>query len=187
MALNSAMCVAPGFESRSAQSHLSLFRTNSWADCVLGFWWFPLYELHVYSSMWSEAKALSEYGVVRKQFIYCDPETRQRSHQTVKHSSARLLPLLQPPPATDRQHAQSQVDLACSEVVSLPRKAAADTLGHLTVVPGVTKPWMTRDVADACARRRLAFARNKLDPCPVNLDRFKAADELARMTCRAAQ
>jgi hypothetical protein len=32
--------------------------------CVLGFWWFPLYELHVYSSMWSEAEALSEYGVV---------------------------------------------------------------------------------------------------------------------------
>jgi hypothetical protein len=65
------------------------------------------------------------------------------------------------------------VDLVCSEVVSLPRKAAADTLGHRMVVPGVTKPWMTRDVADACARRRLTFAHHKLDPCPVNLDRFK--------------
>jgi hypothetical protein len=57
---------APGFKSRSAQSHLSSFRTSSWAGCVLGFWWFPLYELHVYSSMWSEAEALSEYGVVPK-------------------------------------------------------------------------------------------------------------------------
>jgi hypothetical protein len=54
----------PGFDSRSAKSHLSSFRTSSWADCVLGFWWFPLYEMHVYSSMWNEAEALSEYGVV---------------------------------------------------------------------------------------------------------------------------
>jgi hypothetical protein len=54
---------APGFKSRSSQSHLSFFRTSSWAVCALGFWWFPLYELHVYSSMWSEAEALSEYGV----------------------------------------------------------------------------------------------------------------------------
>jgi hypothetical protein len=55
---------APGFKSRSAQSHLSSFRTSSWAGCVLGFCWFPLSELHVYTSMWSEAEALSEYGVV---------------------------------------------------------------------------------------------------------------------------
>jgi hypothetical protein len=53
---------APGFKSRSAQSHLSSFRTSSWAGCVLGFWGFPLYELHVYSFMWSEAEALSEYA-----------------------------------------------------------------------------------------------------------------------------
>jgi hypothetical protein len=51
-------------KSRSAQSHLSSFCSSSWAGCVLGFWWLPLYELHVYSSMWSEAEALSEYGVV---------------------------------------------------------------------------------------------------------------------------
>jgi hypothetical protein len=53
---------------------------------------------------------------------------------------ADLLPLLQPPTANDRQHAQSQVDAACSAVVSMLRKAAADTLGHRTVVPGVTNP-----------------------------------------------
>jgi hypothetical protein len=50
--------------SRSAQSHLSSFRMSSWADCVLGFWWFPLYELHVYPSTGSEAEVISEYGVV---------------------------------------------------------------------------------------------------------------------------
>jgi hypothetical protein len=55
---------APGFKSRCAQSHLLSFRTSSRAGCVLGFWWFALYELHVISSMWSEAEALSEYGVV---------------------------------------------------------------------------------------------------------------------------
>jgi hypothetical protein len=49
---------------QSAQSHLSSFRTSSWAGCVLGFWWFPIHELHVYSSTCSEAEALSEYGVV---------------------------------------------------------------------------------------------------------------------------
>jgi hypothetical protein len=43
---------------------------SSWAGCVLSFWWFPLYELHVYSSMWSEAEAVSEYGVVPELFIY---------------------------------------------------------------------------------------------------------------------
>jgi hypothetical protein len=32
---------APGFISRSTQSHLSSFRTSSWAGGVLGFWWFP--------------------------------------------------------------------------------------------------------------------------------------------------
>jgi hypothetical protein len=53
--------------------------------------------------------------------------------------------------------------------------------------PGVTKPWMTRQVADVCARRRPAFARHKLDLSPLNLDHFKAADELARIICRAAQ
>jgi hypothetical protein len=41
-----------------------LFRTSSWAGCVLDFWWSLLCELHVYFSMWSEAEALSEYGVV---------------------------------------------------------------------------------------------------------------------------
>jgi hypothetical protein len=56
--------------SRSAQSHLSSVRTSSWAGCVLGFWWFPLYELHVHSSTWSEAEVLSEYGVVPEQFVY---------------------------------------------------------------------------------------------------------------------
>jgi hypothetical protein len=64
--LSHARC-APGFKSQSSQSHLSSFRTSSWAGFVLGFWWFPLYELHVYSSMWSEAEALSEYGVVPEQ------------------------------------------------------------------------------------------------------------------------
>jgi hypothetical protein len=33
-----------------------------------GFWWFPLNELHVHSSMWNEAEALSEYGVVPEFF-----------------------------------------------------------------------------------------------------------------------
>jgi hypothetical protein len=55
---------APGFESQSAQSHPASFHTSSWAGCELGFWWFPLYELHVYFSTGSEAEALSEHGIV---------------------------------------------------------------------------------------------------------------------------
>jgi hypothetical protein len=47
--------VAFGFNIRSAQSHLSSFRTSSCAGCVLGFWCFPLYELHPYSSIGSKA------------------------------------------------------------------------------------------------------------------------------------
>jgi hypothetical protein len=39
------------------------FCTGSWAGCVLGFWWLPVYELLVYSSVGSEAEAQSEYGV----------------------------------------------------------------------------------------------------------------------------
>jgi hypothetical protein len=115
-------------------------------------------------------------------------ETCERFRRVVvEQKPADLLSLLQPPPANERQHAQSQVDAACSAVVSLLRNAAADTLGHRTVVPGTTKPWMPQHVADVCARRFLAFARRKLDPSPLNLDHFKAADELARITCRAAQ
>jgi hypothetical protein len=45
------------------------FRTSSWAGCVLDFWWLPLYELHLYSSTWSEAEALSEYGVVTEYIV----------------------------------------------------------------------------------------------------------------------
>jgi hypothetical protein len=116
-----------------------------------------------------------------------EPETCQRFHRAVEQNFAHLLPLLQPPPATDRQSAQTQVDTARSVVISVLREAATDTLGYRTVVPGVTKPWVTRHVADVCAQRRLAFARHKLDPSPLNLDRFKAVEKLARISCRAAQ
>jgi hypothetical protein len=110
---------------------------------------------------------------LRMELLY-GPETCHRFRRVVEQSSADLLPLLQPPPATDRQHAPSHADAACSAVISMLRKAAADTLGHRTVVPGVTRPWMTRHVADVCARRCLAFARHNLDPSPLNLDHFKA-------------
>jgi hypothetical protein len=50
--------------SRSAQSRISSFRTSSWPGCVLGFWWFPCCELHVYSSTRREAEGQSQYGVV---------------------------------------------------------------------------------------------------------------------------
>jgi hypothetical protein len=65
-----ACAYAPGFKSRSAQGHLSSNRTSSWAGYVLGFWWFPLNQLHMHSSMWSKAEALSEYGVVPELCIY---------------------------------------------------------------------------------------------------------------------
>jgi hypothetical protein len=55
--------------SPSAQSHLLSCRMSSWAGCFLGFWWFPLYELHVYSFTGSEAEALSEYRIVTELFI----------------------------------------------------------------------------------------------------------------------
>jgi hypothetical protein len=60
-------------------------------------------------------------------------------------------------------------------------------LGYRTVVPGVTKAWMTPHAAEICARRRLAFARHELDLSPENLQRFHAAHELSRVTCRAVQ
>jgi hypothetical protein len=116
-----------------------------------------------------------------------EPETCERFHRAVAHNFSHLLPLLQPPPATDRQSAKAQVYTACSALIYVLRQAATDTLRHRTVVPGVTKPLLTRQGPDICARRRLAFARHKLEPSPINLDCFKAADELARTTCRAAQ
>jgi hypothetical protein len=41
-------------------------RVANWVsgDC------FSLYKLHVYSSMWSEAEALSEYGVVPEELFF---------------------------------------------------------------------------------------------------------------------
>jgi hypothetical protein len=55
---------APGFKSRSRRAPPLVFYMSCSVGCVWGFWWFPPFELHVYSSMWSEAEALSEYGVV---------------------------------------------------------------------------------------------------------------------------
>jgi hypothetical protein len=43
-----------------------------------------------------------------------EPETCQLFHRAVDQNFAHLLPLLQPPPAADRQSAQTQVDTACS-------------------------------------------------------------------------
>jgi hypothetical protein len=54
----------PGFESRSRRVPPLVFYTSCSVGCVWGFWRFPPFELHVYSSMWSEAEGLSEYGVV---------------------------------------------------------------------------------------------------------------------------
>jgi hypothetical protein len=113
-----------------------------------------------------------------------DPATQNSFQAAVARDSVHLLSVLTPLPATDPQQAQSQVDAAAAAVLSLVVQAAADTLGFRTVVPGVTKPWITTHVAEICARRRLA-ARHKLDPLPENLQRFHAANELARLkTCK---
>jgi hypothetical protein len=116
-----------------------------------------------------------------------DPATRKSFQAAVKRDSVHLHSALTPPPATDPQQAQAQVDAAATAVLSLLVQAAEATLGFRTVVPGVTKSWMTTHVAEICARRRLAFARHELDPSPENLQRFHAANKLARLTCRAAQ
>jgi hypothetical protein len=54
----------PGFKSWSRRAPPLVFYTSGSVGCVWGFWWFPPFELHVYPSMWSEAEALIEYGVV---------------------------------------------------------------------------------------------------------------------------
>jgi hypothetical protein len=54
----------PGLNPGLLRATFLSLQTMSWAGCVLGIWWFPLYELPVYSSTWNEAEALSEYGVV---------------------------------------------------------------------------------------------------------------------------
>jgi hypothetical protein len=53
----------PGSNPGPVERHLS-FYTSCSVRCVWGFWWFLPFELHVYSSTWSEAEALSAYGVV---------------------------------------------------------------------------------------------------------------------------
>jgi hypothetical protein len=53
----------PGFKSRSRRAPPLVFYACCSVGCVWGFWWFPPFELHVYSSMWNEAEAQSEYGV----------------------------------------------------------------------------------------------------------------------------
>jgi hypothetical protein len=64
MALNSAMRVCARIQIPVCPDPPLVFSHELCAGCVLGFWWFPLYDLHVYFSMWREAEALSEYGVV---------------------------------------------------------------------------------------------------------------------------
>jgi hypothetical protein len=48
---------APGFKSWSLRAPPLVVYTSCSVRCVWGFWWFPPFELHVYSSMWSEAEA----------------------------------------------------------------------------------------------------------------------------------
>jgi hypothetical protein len=57
-------CDSANVSSRSRRAPPLVFYTSCSVGCVWGFWWFPPFDLHVYSSMWSEAEALSEYGVV---------------------------------------------------------------------------------------------------------------------------
>jgi hypothetical protein len=59
-----AAACPPGFKSRSRRAPPLVFYTSCLVGCVWGFWWFPLFELHVYSSMWSQAEALSEYDIL---------------------------------------------------------------------------------------------------------------------------
>jgi hypothetical protein len=72
MTLNSAMHLCPGSNPglpRATSRNSLVICTSSWAGCVLGFWRFPLYELHVYSSTGSMAEAQSEYGVFTEYLI----------------------------------------------------------------------------------------------------------------------
>jgi hypothetical protein len=64
MALNSAMQVCARVQIPVCAEPPLVFSHELVAGCVLGFWCLLLYKLHMYSSMWSEAEALSEYGVV---------------------------------------------------------------------------------------------------------------------------
>jgi hypothetical protein len=48
--------------TRSRRTPPPVFYTSCSVGCVWGFWWFPPFEMHVYSSIWSEAEALSKYG-----------------------------------------------------------------------------------------------------------------------------
>jgi hypothetical protein len=50
--------------SRSRRAPPLVFYMSCSVGCVWGFWWFLPLELHVYSSMWFEAEALSAFGVV---------------------------------------------------------------------------------------------------------------------------
>jgi hypothetical protein len=73
---------APWFKSRSAQSQLSSLRASCWAGCVLFFWWFPLNELYVCPSMWSEAEAVSEHGLV-PEYVYLSTTESYCWHECV--------------------------------------------------------------------------------------------------------
>jgi hypothetical protein len=70
MALNSAMRAMRRVQIPVPPSATSRLLYELLGRVRLGFLVVPPFELHVYSSMWSEAEALSEYGVVPKQFIY---------------------------------------------------------------------------------------------------------------------
>jgi hypothetical protein len=68
--LNSAADLPAGVRIPVPRSAIFRLYTGCWVGCVWD-WWFPPLELHVHSSMWNEAEALSEYGVVPESFILC--------------------------------------------------------------------------------------------------------------------
>jgi hypothetical protein len=62
--LNSAAGLPARVQIPVPPSATSRLYTSCSVGCVWGLWWFPPFELHVYSSMWIEAEAPSEHGVV---------------------------------------------------------------------------------------------------------------------------
>jgi hypothetical protein len=85
---------APNFTNSNLNLQISKHSLNTINryNCVLGFWWLPLYELHACPSMWSEAEALSEYGVVPNNLLQSINSTHannQLLHSRAQHVAYR--------------------------------------------------------------------------------------------------
>ena len=98
-----------------------------------------------------------------------------------------LFELIQPILDCPEPPSQQQVDQVATAITQTVSSAAASTIGTKYIVPGKTKPWLSRSLAKVLAHRRHMHMRWLTAPTIDNAAALLAADKCAKVNIRAAK